>query len=92
MTSDRALDEPALVGVLDAEDEGAAGAAGDQPGVERGAQIADVHVARRAGGETGAHGSVGDARFHFFKKVHLLFLPFGCFPSIIYFPGPAVND
>jgi len=88
----RALDKTALVGVLDAENEGAARTAGDQPGVERGAQIADVHVACRAGGKTGAHGPVRDARLHFFKKIHLFSFLSGNLHSIIYFPGPAVND
>ena len=37
------------------EDERAVVAAGDQPGIERRAQIADVHIARGAGRKAGAH-------------------------------------
>ena len=35
--------------------------AGDEPGVQGGAQIAHVHIARGGGGEPGAHLPVGDA-------------------------------
>ena len=67
---DRAVHQAALIGVLDAEDERAVVAAGDQPSIERRAQIADVHVARGAGREAGAHLPFRDARFHFLKKIH----------------------
>ena len=51
MTSTAPVHQAALIGVLDAEDERAVVAAGDQPGIERRAQIADVHIARGAGRE-----------------------------------------
>ncbi len=51
----RAGDLALLVGVLDAQYELAPGAAGIQIGVQRGAQVAQVHVARGAGGESGAN-------------------------------------
>ena len=41
-----ALHQTPLVGVLDAQDEGAALMAGLQPGIQCGAQVAHVHVAR----------------------------------------------
>jgi len=47
------------VGVLDAQDEAPAVAAGEGPGEQRGARAADVKVAGRAGGEAGADGSGG---------------------------------
>src|SRR5690606_40567649 len=43
------------VGVLDPQHEGALVVPGIGPGEERGAGPADVEVARRAGGEAGAH-------------------------------------
>ena len=52
----RALDIALLVGVLDAQDEFAAAVLGHQVGVQRGAQVAHVHIAGRAGRETGADG------------------------------------
>jgi hypothetical protein len=51
----RALHQAALVGVLDAQDEGAPRVAGDEPGIKRRAEIAHVHVARGGGREAGAH-------------------------------------
>ena len=45
---------PLLVGVLDAQYELAALAAGIEIGVQRGAQVAQVHVARGAGGKAGS--------------------------------------
>ena len=54
-----ALHQTALVGVLNAQDEGAAVVAGLQVGVQRGAQVAHVHVAggrrRKAGANVGCH-------------------------------------
>ena len=67
----RALDQTALIGILDAQDEGAARVAGDQPGVERRAQIADVHVSGGRGGEARAYRSSGDARLHLLKPCHV---------------------
>ena len=64
----RALHQTALVRVLDPEDEGAAGVAGDEPGVKRGAQVAHVHIAGGGGGEPGADLPLGDAGFHTLKK------------------------
>ena len=66
-----ALDETPLVGILDAENEGAAGVAGDEIGVERGAQVAHVHIARGARSEARADLAVRDARFHLLKKIHV---------------------
>ena len=65
-----ALDQTALIGVLDAQDERAALTAGDQPRVKRRAQIADVHIARGTGCKAGAHLAARNARFHLIKKVH----------------------
>ena len=65
------LDETPLVGILNAENEGAAGVAGDEIGVERGAQVAHVHIARGGGGEARAHLAVWDLRFHFLKILHV---------------------
>ena len=45
-------------------------AAGDQPGIERRAQVADVHIARGARSEARADLAVRDARFHLLKKIH----------------------
>ena len=58
------LHQPPLIGVLDAQDELAAAVAGNEPGVQGGAQIAHMHVAGGGGGETGADLPVGDAGFH----------------------------
>ena len=63
------LHQTALVGVLNAEDELAAGVAGDEVGVQGGAEIAHVHVARGRGGEAGAHPVVGDTGFHIVKPL-----------------------
>ena len=65
------LHQAALVGVLDAQDEGAPGVAGDEPGVEGGAEIAHVHVAGGGGGEAGADLAVGDLRLHFREICHI---------------------
>ena len=51
-----ALDQAALVGVLNAQDEGTAVMAGLQIGVQCGAQVADVHIARGRRRKTGADG------------------------------------
>ena len=66
---DRALHIAALIGVLDAQDELAAGVPRDQVRIQRRAQIADVHIARRAGRKTGAHLTVRDALLHVFKPL-----------------------
>ena len=66
---DRALHITALIGVLNAQDELAAGVPRDQVRIQRRAQIADVHIARRAGRETGAHLAVRDALLHVFKPL-----------------------
>ena len=60
----RTLHQTALVGILNAEDERAAAAAGNKPGIQRSAQIADVHIPGGRGGEPGADLSLGDARLH----------------------------
>ena len=51
-----ALDQATLVGILNAQDEGAAVMAGLQIGVQCGAQVADVHIARGRRRKTGADG------------------------------------
>ena len=63
-----AFHQAALIGVLNAQDEGAVVVAGDEPGIQSGAQIAHVHVAGGRGGETGADRSLRNPRFHLFKK------------------------
>ena len=59
-----ALHLAGLVGILDAEDEGAVIVPGDEPGIEGGAQVANVHVAGGGGSEPGADLALGDACFH----------------------------
>ena len=66
-----ALHQAALVGVLDAEDEGAAAVPGDEPGVQGGAQVAHVHVAGGGGGEAGAHAALGNTRLQLGKPVQI---------------------
>ena len=65
------LHQTALVGVLDAEDERAAVAAGNEPCVQRRAQVADVHIAGGGGGKAGAYLPAGDAGFHLVKIRHI---------------------
>ena len=60
----RALHQAALVGVLNAQDELALAVSGDKIGIERRAQVADVHVARGRGGKARAHLAGRDALFH----------------------------
>ena len=67
----RALDQTALVGVLDAQDELALAVAGDEIRIERRAQVADVHVARGRGREARAHLAGRDAGFHIFKPAFI---------------------
>ena len=64
---DSALNETALIGVLNPKDKLAAVMAGNQIRIKRGAQIADVHVARGARRKTRAHFAGGNAAFHLFK-------------------------
>ena len=66
-----ALHQTALVGVLDAQKELAAAVAGDEPGVQGGAQIAHMHITGGGGGETGAHLPMGDTCFHVLKPFHI---------------------
>ena len=56
-----------LVGVLNAQDKGASGIAGDEPGVQGGTQIADVHIARGRGGKTGTDLPLWDFGLHLLK-------------------------
>ena len=63
-----ALHQAALVRVLNAEDEGAVVMPGDEPGVQGGAEIAHVHVARGGRGEAGADRPLGDAVLHVLEK------------------------
>ena len=66
-----ALHQTALIGVLNAEDERAAVAAGNEPGVQRRAQVAHMHIAGGGGGEPGADAALGDAGFHLIKIRHI---------------------
>ena len=61
------LHQPALVGVLDAQDKGPPGVPGDEPGVQGGAQVAHVHISRGRGGKAGAHLPLGDLGLHLLK-------------------------
>ncbi|MPM44431.1 hypothetical protein SDC9_91109 [bioreactor metagenome] len=63
-----ALYKAALIGVLNAQEEGAPRVAGDEPGVQRGAQVAHVHIAGGGGGETGADLPFGNTGLHFVKE------------------------
>ena len=64
-----ALYQTALIRVLNAEDKGAAGMAGDEPCVQGGTQVTHVHIAGGGGGKPGADLPVGDAGFHILKKL-----------------------
>ena len=66
-----ALHQAALVGVLNAQDEGAPGVAGDKPGVQRGAQVAHMHVARGGWRKPGAHLTFGYLGLHLLKILHV---------------------
>jgi len=66
---DRALNIAPLIGVLNAQDELTAGVPRDQVRIQRRAQIADVHIARRARCKAGAHLAVRDALLHVFKPL-----------------------
>ena len=66
-----AFHQTALVGVLDAEDKSAVSMARNQPGVQSGAQIADMHITGGGGSETSADFSLGNSGFHLFKKLHI---------------------
>lgn len=66
-----ALHQAALVGILNAEDELAAAVAGDEPGVQGGAEVAHVHVAGGGGGEAGTDAVLGDAGLHILKPVQI---------------------
>ena len=87
-----ALHQAALVGVLNAQNEGALIVPGNEPGVEGSAQVAHVHIARGAGGEAGAHLSLGDPGFHLFKKIHVVVPPLKIDGTIISIFFPPVND
>ena len=67
---DCAFDLTSLVCVLDAEDERAAGVAGYEILIERGAKIADMHMSRGRRCKAGADAGVRNPRFIFLKKVH----------------------
>ena len=61
------LHQAALVRVLNAQDEGTAAVAGDEPGIQGGAQVAHVHVACGGGGEAGADSAPGNLGLHGLK-------------------------
>ena len=63
-----ALHVAALVGVLDAEDEGAVIVLGHQVGVQGRAQVANVHITRRRGSKTGADMIVRHNDFSFYRN------------------------
>ena len=66
-----AFHQAALVGVLNAENEGALVGPGDEPGVQRRAQVAHVHIAGGGGGKAGAHLAVGDLGLHLVEIRHI---------------------
>ena len=71
-----ALDETPLIRVLNAENELALIVAGNEIGIERGTEIADVHVPRGRRGEPRAHLARGYALFHILKPLHVFhFVP-----------------
>ena len=71
-----ALDETPLIRILDAENELALIVAGDEIGIERGTEIADVHVPRGRRGEPRTYLARGDALFHILKPLHVFhFVP-----------------
>ena len=61
------LHQPPLVGILDTEDKRAAMTAGNEPGIQGGTQIADVHITGRGGRKAGADLARGDLGFHLGK-------------------------
>ena len=65
------LHQAALVGVLDAQDKGAPGIPGDEPGIQRRAQVAHVHVPRGRGRKPGAHLAHGNLGLHLLKIFHV---------------------
>ena len=71
-----ALDETPLIRVLNAENELALIVAGNEIGIERGTEIADVHVPRGRRGEPRTYLARGDALFHILKPLHVFhFVP-----------------
>ena len=66
-----ALHQAALVRILNAEDELAAGVPGDEIGIERGAQVANVHISSGGRREAGAHFAGGNLLLHGFKPAHV---------------------
>ena len=77
-----ALDQTLLIGVFNSKNELSTAVARYEPCVQRSAQIAHMHISRGAGGKAGAHLTLGNARFHFFKKIHRGFLH--CFILILH--------
>ena len=71
-----ALNETPLIRVLNAENELALIVAGNEIGIERGTEIADVHVPRGRRGEPRTYLARGDALFHILKPLHVFhFVP-----------------
>ena len=68
---DSALNVALLIGVLNAQNELSAVVTRDQPGVQRRAQIADVHIARGAWSKSRAHLTLGYARLHLLEPCHI---------------------
>ena len=75
----RAVHIAALVRVLDAEDEIPAVGPGNEPGIQRRAQVAHMHIACGGRGEPGPDPSMGDLGLHLVKigliQRHAFFLP-----------------
>ena len=67
----RALDQTLLIGVLDAENELSAVVACYKPCVQRGAQIAHMHISRGAGRKSRANLALGYASFHLLEPCHI---------------------
>ena len=66
-----AFHQTPLIGILNAQNKGAAGIAGDKPGVQGSAEIAHVHIAGGGGGKAGADLSVGDLCLHLREICHI---------------------
>ena len=66
-----ALYQAALVRVFNTKNKIAAVFAGDQPGIQRCAQIAHVHIAGGRRGKTSAHPPFGNVCFHIIKKLQI---------------------
>ena len=64
-----ALHQAALIGILNAKNKGSAAVAGNEPGIQRGAQVSHVHIAGGGGGEPCADFPLWNPGFHLLKKM-----------------------